>query len=222
MKSVLSVASRAARKRECASGAVRARRRGMRRGRARRTWRRLPGSDKDRIAQIPIIRKKRTHSLSGGGVRRPGWSRLHERSRMHSSMIWAQPFPTSTIRRMIVSRCVSVTRSVDRIGLPSTRAPMICVQRARESWFMATLLTESFVRSLSLRFTKKSCSVCRLWVQLGLTIAMGGHNEPKDRRHADTPFPSRKGRVSVGGRAFRNRLIGLDARAAAPSGNSGT
>ena len=38
--------------------------------------------------------------------------------------------------RMTVSRCVSVMRSVDRIELPSTRAPMICVRRARERRFI--------------------------------------------------------------------------------------
>ena len=38
--------------------------------------------------------------------------------------------PTSTIKRMTVSRCVSVIRSVERIELPSTKQLMIWVRRA--------------------------------------------------------------------------------------------
>ena len=52
-------------------------------------------------------------------------SRWHERSRISSSMSLAHPPPTSTMRRMIVSRCVLVSRSVERIELPSTRQLMI-------------------------------------------------------------------------------------------------
>ena len=48
----------------------------------------------------------------------------------------AQPVPTSTISRMIVSRWVSVIRSVERIELPSTKQLMICVRQASGVRFM--------------------------------------------------------------------------------------
>jgi peptide/nickel transport system substrate-binding protein len=53
----------------------------------------------------------------------------------------SQPCPTSTMRRMIVSRWVFVIRSVERIELPSTKAPIICVRRASDRRFMVIVLT---------------------------------------------------------------------------------
>src|ERR1700674_133394 len=63
-------------------------------------------------------------------------TRWHGRLRICSLASAAHPFPTSTIKRMIVSRCVSVIRSVERIELPSTKQLMTWVRRASERRFI--------------------------------------------------------------------------------------
>jgi hypothetical protein len=57
-------------------------------------------------------------------------------SRICSSISAAQPSPISTSKRQIVSRCVPVIRSVERIEFPSTKQLMLWTQRASGTRFM--------------------------------------------------------------------------------------
>src|SRR6266481_4898583 len=57
-------------------------------------------------------------------------------SRICSSIRLAQPLPTSTNKRQIVSRCVPLIRSVLRIEEPSTKQLMIWTRRANGTRFI--------------------------------------------------------------------------------------
>ena len=65
------------------------------------------------------------------------WTRRQFRFCILSSRSFEHPSPICTIKRIIVSRCVSVIRSVERIELPSMRQLIIWVWRPSDKRFIS-------------------------------------------------------------------------------------